>query len=205
MAKLKETAIQIFDNQIHDKANRTKEKRNEYNQIAEQLKELDIKIDYHKRNGDYGMVTKLKREQEELENQMLEVDEVLNSHKFKITDDEFQSFDNAYQEEVKLLSDEHEQLHKEMEDKLKDVAKTYRKLVNVKNEAGRRISRKQFVDKEKVSPGDNTNLYKGQIRANEVDLGDQSTERDYSWRLDDLLHNETLEAFQQYYYNKKVW
>lgn len=58
-----------------------------------------------------------------------------------------------------------------MKDKLQEVAATYRKMIENKNEGGRRISRLRYVKQEQKHPSNIHNQYKGQMLADEVKIG----------------------------------
>ncbi|RIM75231.1 hypothetical protein BU121_12465, partial [Staphylococcus xylosus] len=99
MAKLKEQAIKIFDNEIYAKSLKSKELNKDYNNLTSQLRDLDNKIEYYRKDGDYAEVTKLKRKQSELENEIVKLDDKLNSDDFVVTDNEFERFYDAYHKE----------------------------------------------------------------------------------------------------------
>ncbi|TGP59662.1 hypothetical protein EN872_12580, partial [bacterium M00.F.Ca.ET.229.01.1.1] len=120
-------------------------------------------------------------------------------------------FYKAYNKEMTGFKDEHQKLAKEMQDKLQDVVKVYRKMIENKNEAGRRISRERYVKQEKNNPGNIHNQYKGQMLVHEINLGDgdkydeQSTPRGYAWKLEKALDAVSRDEFQKYHYGKKQW
>ena len=86
-----------------------------------------------------------------------------------------------------------------MENKLQEVAATYRKMIENKNEGGRRISRLRYVKQEQQHPSNIHNRYKGQILANEVEIGGKTTPRDYSWLLEDMLKRGAIRGLQKYH------
>ena len=89
-----------------------------------------------------------------------------------------------------------------MKNKLQEVATIYRKMIENKNEAGRRISRERYVKQEKNNPGNIHNRYKGQMLAHEINLGDgdkyneQTTPRGYAWRVEQALDAVSRDEFQ---------
>ncbi|MCE3400158.1 hypothetical protein LCC45_22645, partial [Staphylococcus aureus] len=141
-------------------------------------------------NDEFAEATKLKNLQSDLEQELLKLDEQLKTSDYSITDDEFTSFYDAYDSEMKDIEKTHEQYRKEMKNKLQEVATIYRKMIENKNEAGRRISRERYVKQEKNNPGNIHNRYKGQMLAHEINLGDgdkyneQTTPRGYAWRVE---------------------
>lgn len=205
MAKLKENTIEIFDRDIYGKVNKSKGVKQQFNSLIQRMKELDKKIEYYRGQDDYAEVTKLKHEQRELEKEIVEVDEQIKTSDYSITDDEFKAFYDAYDDEMTDIKKAHEQYRKEMKAKLQEVASTYRKMIENKNEGGRRISRLRFVKQEQQHPSNVHNQYKGQILADEVEIGGNTTPRDYSWLLEDMLKEESLKDFQKYHFGKEKW
>lgn len=211
MAKLKEQAIEIFDNEIYAKSLQSKELNKDYNDLTSQLRELDHKIEYYRRDGDYAEVTKLKRKQSELENEIVKLDDKLNTDNFVVTDDEFERFYSAFNSELSEYKAKHQTLKSEMNKQIDALKKTYHELVENKNNAGRIISRERYVASEKSNPGNISNLYKGQMLNHEINLGDgdkyneQTTPRGYAWKVEQALDTVSADEFQQYHYGKKQW
>lgn len=183
---VKENSISIFDEQIYGKRLRAKEVQKQYDQLVDRIKKMNAKIMHYQHQDEFAEATKLKRQQANLEQELLEVDEQLKTSDYSITDDEFTSFYDAYDNEMKDIKKAHEQYRKEMENKLQEVAATYRKMIENKNEGGRRISRLRYVKQEQKHPSNIHNRYKGQILANEVEIGGKTTPRDYSWMLEEI-------------------
>jgi len=130
MAKtVQDNTINIFDNAIYNKGVRSKKLKQEYNQLTERIKDISHKIEYHRKNDDYAEATKLKRQQSDLENELVELDDKLNEENFKVTDEEFKEFYKAYNEEMSEFKAAHQKLTEEMNNKLKEVADIYRKMV----------------------------------------------------------------------------
>ncbi|PTJ78822.1 hypothetical protein [Staphylococcus kloosii] len=208
---VQDNTINIFDNQIYDKGVKAKEVKQKYNDLTDRIKQLNAKITHYQNNDEFAEATKLKRLQSDLESDLVAVDEQLNTDDYKVTNDEFNSFYNAYREEMSAFKDEHQKLKQEMNKQLQSVAETYQKMVENKNDAGRRISRERFVKQERVEPNSISNRYKGQMLAHEVNLGDgdkyneQTTPRGYAWQLEEALKNVVQKEFQQYHYGHKQW
>lgn len=206
-----EDTINIFDNQIYDKVERSKETKQKYNDLTDRIKQLNAKITHYQNNDEFAEATKLKRLQSDLESDLVAVDEQLNTDDYKVTDDEFDSFYNAYNEDMKAFKANHAALKQEMDKQLQAMAETYQKIVENKNDAGRRISRERFVKWERVEPNNISNRYKGQMLAHEVNLGDgdkyneQTTPRGYAWQLEEAFKNVVQKEFQQYHYGHKQW
>lgn len=208
---VQDNTINIFDNGIYDKGVKAKEVKQKYNDLTDRIKQLNAKITYYQNNDEFAEATKLKRLQSDLEQELIDVDEQLNTDDYKVTDEAFEQFYAAYNEEMSTFESEHQKLKKEMDEKLKEAAKVYEKLIQNKNEAGRRISRERYVKQEKRNPGDINNRYKGQMLAHEINLGDgdkyneQTTPRGYAWQLEQALDNVSKAEFQQYHYGHKQW
>ena len=162
---VQDKTINIFDNQIYDKGVKAKEVKQKYHQITKRIKQINGKITHYQNNDEFAEATKLKRQQADLEQELLKLDEQLKTSDYSITDDEFTSFYDAYDSEMKDIEKTHEQYRKEMKNKLQEVATIYRKMIENKNEAGRRISRERYVKQEKNNPGNIHNRYKGQMLA----------------------------------------
>lgn len=208
---VKENSISIFDEQIYGKRLRAKEVQKQYDQLVDRIKKNNAKIMHYQHQDEFAEATKLKRQQADLEQELLKLDEQLKTSDYSITDDEFTSFYDAYDSEMKDIEKTHEQYRKEMKNKLQEVATIYRKMIENKNEAGRRISRERYVKQEKNNPGNIHNRYKGQMLAHEINLGDgdkyneQTTPRGYAWRVEQALDAVSRDEFQKYHYGKKQW
>lgn len=208
---VKENSISIFDEQIYGKRLRAKEVQKQYDQLVDRIKKNNAKIMHYQHQDEFAEATKLKRQQADLEQELLKLDEQLKTSDYSITDDEFTSFYDAYDSEMKDIEKTHEQYRKEMKNKLQEVATIYRKMIENKNEAGRRISRERYVKQENNNPGNIHNRYKGQMLAHEINLGDgdkyneQTTPRGYAWRVEQALDAVSRDEFQKYHYGKKQW
>ncbi|MCY1598003.1 hypothetical protein [Staphylococcus pettenkoferi] len=202
---VKENSISIFDKQIFGKRLRAKEVQQQYNQLVDRIKKINAKITNYQQQDEFAEATKLKRHQDNLEQELLEIDEQLKTSDYSVADDEFTTFYEAYKDEMTDIKKAHEQYRKEMKAQLQEVASTYRKMIENKNEGGRRISRLRYVKQEQQHPSNIHNQYKGQMLADEVKIGGNTTPRDYSWLLEDMLKEESLEDFQKYHLGKKKW
>lgn len=202
---VKENSISIFDKKIYSKRLRAKEVQQQYNQLVDRIKRISAKITHCQNQDGFAEATKLKRHQANLEQELLEVDEQLKTSDYSVADDEFTAFYEAYKEEMTDIKKAHEQYRKEMKAKLQEVASTYRKMIENKNEGGRRISRLRYVKQEQQHPSNIHNQYKGQMLADEVEIGGNTTPRDYAWLLEDMLKEESLEDFQKYHFGKEKW
>lgn len=207
---VQDKTINIFDNQIYDKGVKAKEVKQKYHQITKRIKQINGKITHYQNNDEFAEATKLKRQQADLEQELLKLDEQLKTSDYSITDDEFTSFYDAYDSEMKDIENTWT-VSKRDENKLQEVATIYRKMIENKNEAGRRISRERYVKQEKNNPGNIHNRYKGQMLAHEINLGDgdkyneQTTPRGYAWRVEQALDAVSRDEFQKYHYGKKQW
>src|SRR5688500_88052 len=139
MAKtVQDNTINIFDNQIYGKGDKAKAVKQKYQQLTKRSKKLNSKITHYQNNDKFAEeATKIKRLQSDLEHELSEVDEQLNSSDYKVTEEEFDQFYKAYNKEMTGFKDEHQKLAKEMQNKLQDVVKVYCKMIENKNEAGR--------------------------------------------------------------------
>lgn len=204
MKKVQENSIKLFNETIFNKVKESQALHYNYDKHVSDLKKIDNKIDYYKRNGDYAEATRLKREQKDLEDKMVKIDDQFLETDFSVSEDEFNQFYEAYKKELTPLKDEHENLRKEMKDKIKELAEVYKRLQDNKNQAGRRISRKQYVDSYKDNGSKNL-IYKGQLLSNEINIGGDVEPIHYGNYVEDELKKVRLEAYQEYYYDKKQW
>ncbi|MGI2289444.1 hypothetical protein ACQ3G9_09455, partial [Staphylococcus cohnii] len=93
MAKtVQDNTINIFDNQIYDKGVKAKEVKQKYHQLTNRIKQINGKITHHQNNDEFAEATKLKSLQSDLEQELIEVDEQLNSSDYKVTEEEFDQF-----------------------------------------------------------------------------------------------------------------
>ena len=134
---VKENSISIFDKQIFGKRLRAKEVQQQYNQLVDRIKKINAKITNYQQQDEFAEATKLKRHQDNLEQELLEIDEQLKTSDYSVADDEFTAFYEAYKDEMTDIKKAHEQYRKEMKAQLQEVASTYRKMIENKNEGGR--------------------------------------------------------------------
>ena len=92
---VQDKTINIFDNQIYDKGVKAKEVKQKYHQITKRIKQINGKITHYQNNDEFAEATKLKRQQADLEQELLKLDEQLKTSDYSITDDEFTSFYDA--------------------------------------------------------------------------------------------------------------
>ena len=97
---VQDNTINIFDNQIYDKGVKAKEIKQKYHQLTNRIKQLNSKITHYKNNDEFAEATKLKSLQSDLEQELIEVDEQLNSSDYKVTEEEFDQFYKAYNKEM---------------------------------------------------------------------------------------------------------
>ncbi|MGI2241889.1 hypothetical protein ACQ1X6_12755, partial [Staphylococcus cohnii] len=97
---VQDNTITIFDNGIYDKGIKAKEVKQKYNNLTDRIKQLNAKISYYQNNDEFAEATKLKRLQGDLEQELIEVDEQLNSSDYKVTEEEFDQFYKAYNKEM---------------------------------------------------------------------------------------------------------
>ncbi|MGI2289998.1 hypothetical protein ACQ3G9_12375, partial [Staphylococcus cohnii] len=89
---VEDNTINIFDNQIYDKGVKAKEVKQKYQQLTNRIKQLNSKITHYQNNDEFAEATKLKNLQSDLEQELIEVDEQLNSSDYKVTEEEFDQF-----------------------------------------------------------------------------------------------------------------
>ena len=109
---VQDNTINIFDNQIYDKGVKAKEIKQKYHQLTNRIKQLNSKITHYQNNDEFAEATKLKSLQSDLEQELIEVDEQLNSSDYKVTEEEFDQFYKAYNKEMTGFKDEHQKLAK---------------------------------------------------------------------------------------------
>ncbi|WP_426443783.1 hypothetical protein [Staphylococcus xylosus] len=128
-----------------------------------------------------------------------------------MTDNEFERFYDAYHKELSELKGNHKALKKEMNNQIESLMKTYRKLIENKNNAGRVISRERYVASEKTNQGSVNNIYIGQMLHHQINLGDgdkyneQTTPRGYAWKVEKALETISTDEFRKYHFGKKQW
>ncbi|MHD0447300.1 hypothetical protein ACY2C7_13065, partial [Staphylococcus cohnii] len=86
---VQDNTINIFDNQIYDKGVKAKEVKQKYHQLTNRIKQLNSKITHYQNNDEFAEATKLKNLQSDIEQELIEVDEQLNSSDYKVTEEEF--------------------------------------------------------------------------------------------------------------------
>ncbi|MGX0280511.1 putative nucleic acid-binding Zn-ribbon protein, partial [Staphylococcus cohnii] len=84
---VQDNTINIFDNQIYDKGVKAKEVKQKYHQLTNRIKQLNSKITHYQNNDEFAESTKLKSLQSDLEQELIEVDEQLNSSDYKVTEE----------------------------------------------------------------------------------------------------------------------
>ncbi|MGI2241893.1 hypothetical protein ACQ1X6_12780, partial [Staphylococcus cohnii] len=97
---VQDNTINIFDNQIYDKGVKAKEVKQKYHQLTNRIKQINSKITHYQYNDEFAEATKLKSLQSDLEQELIEVDEQLNSSDYKVTEEEFDQFYKAYNKEM---------------------------------------------------------------------------------------------------------
>ncbi|MSU30887.1 hypothetical protein FYJ81_12075, partial [Staphylococcus sp. McC-251-APC-3A2] len=89
---VQDNTINIFDNQIYNKGVKAKEVKQKYHQLTNRIKQINSKITHYQNNDEFAEATKLKSLQSDLEQELIEVDEQLNSSDYKVTEEEFDQF-----------------------------------------------------------------------------------------------------------------
>ncbi|OEL01891.1 hypothetical protein [Staphylococcus saprophyticus] len=173
MTKVNEKSIEVFNKVIEPKVENKKHVALEKSKVTDKLKEFDFKMSHYKNENDYAMIVSLKKEQEKLENSIVELYEQSEDDNHKLLDEDIKSFNVAYDKEIKELKDNNSKLIQEFNEKLNDVYEVYEKIAANKVEAIRRASRRNYMntainnpDQWRLSLQRNTSLVDDPFRTN---------------------------------------
>ncbi|MDW3915643.1 hypothetical protein QI334_11075 [Staphylococcus saprophyticus] len=173
MTKVNEKSIEVFNKVIEPKVENKKHVALEKSKVTDKLKEFDFKMSHYKNENDYAMIVSLKKEQEKLENSIVELYEQSEDENHKLLDEDIKSFNDAYDKEVNELRNTNDKLIQEFNEKLNGAYEVYEKIAANKVEAIRRASRRNYMntainnpDQWRLSLQRNTSLVDDPFRTN---------------------------------------
>ncbi|WP_239710531.1 MULTISPECIES: hypothetical protein [unclassified Mammaliicoccus] len=194
--------IKLFNETIFKKATAGRKVRLDHHNMVTELAGLDAKINYYRKEKDFAEVSRLKKRQSELEDMAGTLDVQLQSDENSISDLEFKAFYDTYKGELNVLQTKHSKLNEQMLEKIEELKAIFAELDDVKNDAGRLISRKRYADEVKQSPESFNRILEDTLPTHKVVLGGQETgPRDYSWIVDHKLSSAVTENAQKHYNN----
>lgn len=165
MANVNEKSIEVFNKVIEPKVKNKKYVALEKIKVTDKLKEFDFKMSHYRNENDFAMISYLKKEQEKLENEIVDLHEQSEGDNHKLLDKDIQDFNIAYDKEVKELSDINSKLIEDFNNKLHDAYEVYEKIAANKVEVIRRASRRDYMNSAINNPNQwrlslqrNTNL-----------------------------------------------
>lgn len=191
-----EVTIQLFNEVLYRKLEDRKKTKLEREACIKELKELDVKEDYCKRTGDYEKVIQLSKEKQDKLKRIEEIDNLLNHDDLKVSDDEHKQFNAAYDDEVSTINSDYKQQKKVVDEAINNLTEAYKQLAVLKVEAGRRLSRKEYVDSN-INGDSITTIFKGMKFPNEVYRQDNTTDEAFARKVYQQLDNANGQAFKE--------
>lgn len=191
-----EVTIQLFNEVLYRKLEDRKKTKLEREACIKELKELDVKEDYCKRTGDYEKVIQLSKEKQDKLKRIEEIDNLLNHDDLKVSDDEHKKFNAAYNEEVNTINSDYKQQKKVVDEAINNLTEAYKQLAVLKVEAGRRLSRKEYVDSN-INGDSITTIFRGMKFPNEVYRQDNTTDEAFARKVYQQLDNANGQAFKE--------
>lgn len=201
----KEKSIELFDKYIHPKVENKKQVELEKTKVIDSLKEFDYKLSYYRKENDFAMIASLKREQNQLENNIMKLTEQSNDKEHNITQEHVDKFKKAFNDEVKDLSDVNKVLIDKFNHKVNELVEVYKELAANKVELERRKTREAYVSNALARPDD----WRLNIRTS-ADLSNDPfhTNTDPTILANDIrdhLFMVNRTADQDYYNGNKKW
>lgn len=191
-----EVTIQLFNEVLYRKLEDRKKTKLEREACIKELKELDVKEDYYKRTGDYEKVIQLSKDKQDKLKRIEEIDNLLNRDDLKVSDDEHKQFNAAYNDEVKTITSDYKQQKKVVDEAISNLTEAYKQLAVLKVEAGRRLSRKEYVDSN-INGDSITTIFRGMKFPNEVYRQDNTTDEAFARKVYQQLDNANGQAFKE--------
>ncbi|MEK4816298.1 hypothetical protein MKY53_05520 [Macrococcus sp. FSL R5-0951] len=191
-----EVTIQLFNEVLYRKLEDRKKTKLEREACIKELKELDVKEDYCKRTGDYEKVIQLSKEKQDKLKRIEEIDNLLNHDDLKVSDDEHKQFNAAYNEEANTINSDYKQQKKVVDEAIKNLTEAYKQLAVLKVEAGRRLSRKEYVDSN-INGDSITTIFRGVLPPSAVYQKDDTTEEAIARKVYQQLDNANGQAFKE--------
>lgn len=191
-----EVTIQLFNEVLYRKLEDRKKTQLEREACIRELKELDVKEDYYKRTGDYEKVIQLSKDKQDKLKRIEEIDNLLNRDDLKVSDDEHKQFNAAYDEEVNTITSDYKQQKKVVDEAINNLTEAYKQLAVLKVEAGRRLSRKEYVDSN-INGDSVTTIFRGVLPPSAVYQKDDTTEEAIARKVYQRLDNANGQAFKE--------
>lgn len=191
-----EVTIQLFNEVLYRKLEDRKKTKLEREACIKELKELDVKEDYCKRTGDYEKVIQLSKEKQDKLKRIEEIDNLLNHDDLKVSDDEHKQFNAAYDDEVSTITSDYKQQKKVVDEAISNLTEAYKQLAVLKVEAGRRLSRKEYVNSN-INGDSITTIFRGMKFPNEVYRQDNTTDEAFARKVYQQLDNANGQAFKE--------
>ncbi|MEB7805413.1 hypothetical protein NGC67_01850 [Mammaliicoccus fleurettii] len=195
--------IKLFNEGIFKKATAAKKVRIEHNNSVTELSGIDAKITHQRKEKNFAEVSRLKKRQNELEENAGSLDLQLQSNENNITDNEFKAFYDTYNGELNVLAAKHSKLNEQMLEKIEELKAIFAELDDVKHDAGRLISRKLYVDDVKQSPESFNRILEDTLPTHKIILSsnEDTNPRHYSWIVDKKLSDAVTENARKRYNN----
>lgn len=191
-----EVTIQLFNEVLYRKLEDRKKAKLEREACIKELKELDVKEDYYKRTGDYEKVIQLSKDKQDKLKRIEEIDNLLNHDDLKVSDDEHKQFNAAYNEEVNTITSDYKQQKKVVDEAINNLAEAYKQLAVLKVEAGRRLSRKEYVDSN-INGDSIGTIFRGVLPPSAVYQKDDTTEESIARKVYQQLDSANGQAYKE--------
>lgn len=117
-----------------------------YNELAREIKRLANKITFFDNTDDFHESMNLKRQKRKLETELLELDDHIHSEKVYISDAEQNEFNNENEKEKQIISDKTTEAYTDFVKKSEQLAESYKKLVELRNEYEYRENQESYVN-----------------------------------------------------------
>lgn len=191
-----EVTIQLFNEVLYRKLEDRKKTKLEREACIKELKELDVKEDYYKRTGDYEKVIQLSKDKQDKLKRIEEIDNLLNHDDLKVSDDEHKQFNAAYDDELSTITSDYKKQKKVVDEAINNLTEAYKQLAVLKVEAGRRLSRKEYVDSN-INGDSISTIFRGMKFPNEVYRQDNTTDESIARKVYQQLDNANVQAFKE--------
>lgn len=117
-----------------------------YNELAREIKRLANKITFFDNTDDFHESMNLKRQKRKLETELLELDDHIHSEKVYISDAEQNEFNNENRKEKEIISEKAREAYTDFVKKSEQLADSYKKLVELRNEYEYRENQGSYVN-----------------------------------------------------------
>ncbi|MFQ3838373.1 hypothetical protein [Staphylococcus pseudoxylosus] len=117
-----------------------------YNELAREIKRLANKITFFDNTDEFHESMNLKRQKKKLETELLELDDHIHSEKVYISDAERKQFNDKNEKEKQIISDKTTAAYTDFVKKSEQLADSYEKLVELRNEYEYRENQGSYVN-----------------------------------------------------------